>query len=257
MDIIVVDIFSPFSSVQGWFTRKNSSVVNKDGKIPGLNLGLNTGVDPQEIRANQQVLKNALQIDDAEVALARQIHGDHIEVVDSDGIYSDTDALITESPGLVLAIQVADCAAVLIGDPESGIVAAVHAGWRGAVSEILPKTLDKLKRTGNSRPDRMLAYISPAICKKHFEVGPEVSKKFPSHFVDETSYHKPHVDLKGYLRQQLQDSGVPEKQIQTDPVCTMCEGEKYYSFRNEQEQAGRMWGLIQLKSQKSKVKSEK
>lgn len=246
MDIKTIDLFSPFSSLHGWFTLKNSATVNPEGHIPGLNLGLNTETDRKQVRSNQQEMLKFLGMKNSEMALAVQVHEDHIEVVDEGGIYPDTDALITEKPGLILAIQVADCAAVLIGDPECRIIAAIHAGWRGAVSEIVPKTIDRMKRNGNTRPDRMLAYISPAICKKHFEVGPEVSRHFPSDFVDETTYDKPHVDLKSFIRQQLIDTGIPRQQIQMDKGCTMCEEDKYYSFRKERERAGRMLGLIQL-----------
>lgn len=246
MDIIHVDIFSPFSSIEGWFTLKNGNRVNKKGNIPGLNLGLNTDDDPSQIKANQQRILKFLQLEGSEVAFARQVHGDHIKTVDQGGIYPDTDALITKKPGLMLAIQVADCAAVLIGDPGSGVIAAAHAGWRGAVSEIIPQTVHQLIQSGSSRPENMVAYISPAICKKHFEVGPEVSRQFPSSFVDTDSYDKPHVDLKGFIRRQLIDHKIPEQQIQVDKGCTLCEENKYYSFRRERERAGRMLGLIRL-----------
>lgn len=246
MDMIHVDIFAPISSIEGWFTLKNGIRVNRKGNIPGLNLGLNTGESQSQIKANQQRLLKFLQLEGTEIALARQVHGDHIETVKHGGIYPNTDALITKKPGLLLAIQVADCAAVLIGDPESGIIAAAHAGWRGAVSEVIPQTIRQLIRSGNSRPENMVAYISPAICKKHFEVGPEVSRQFPSSFVDADSYDKPHVDLKGFIRRQLIDHKIPKQQIQMDAGCTLCEENKYYSFRRERERAGRMLGLIRL-----------
>jgi YfiH family protein len=246
LDLKRVEIFSPFSHVNGWFTRKNSRLAGKNNRIEGLDCGFNTASSDAEVAENRSLVFETLNLKPENVAFAKQVHGDHIEVVSTGGDYPDADALITERHGLTLAIQVADCAAVLLADPDSLIVAAVHAGWKGAVAGIIPKTVEKMGRLATARPDRMLAYISPCISQQYFEVGGEVSALFPDWFVDSESFAKDHVDLKGYVIQQLLDTGIPGRQIHADPACTYRETHVYYSYRREKEKAGRMLALIQL-----------
>lgn len=247
VELVNVDIFSPFSNVSGWFTKKNGGIIGKGRYVEGLNCGFNTRSTPSEIAENRMMVFNYLGLKPENVAFAKQVHGDQIGVVSTGGTYPDTDALITETYGLTLAIQVADCAAVLLTDPDTNIIAAVHAGWRGAVAGIVLKTIDKMGRLATARPDRMLAYISPCISQHYFEVGKEVSARFPLQFVDSESFVKDHVDLKGFIIQQLKDTGIPEKQISVDSGCTYRETHAYYSYRREGDKAGRMLGLIQLK----------
>ncbi len=247
VDLKQVEIFSPFAHVSGWFTRKNSRLIGKGNRIEGLDCGFNTASSDTEATENRSLVFETLNLNPGDVAFAKQVHGDRIEVVSAGGVYPDADALITEKHGCTLAIQVADCAAVLLADPDSHIVAAVHAGWKGAVAGIIPKTVEKMSRLATARPDRMLVYISPCISQQYFEVGEEVSALFPDWFVDRESFANDHVDLKGYVIQQLRDTGIPGRQIYADPACTYRETHEYYSYRREKEKAGRMLALIQLK----------
>lgn len=246
IEIENVDIFSPFSNVNGWFTKKNGDVIGRGRYIEGLNCGYNTEATPSEVMENRVIVFNKLGLKSENVAFAKQVHGSQIGVVSSGGTYPDTDALITETFGLTLAIQVADCAAVLLADPDTNIIAAVHAGWRGAVANIIPKTIKKMGKLATARPDRMLVYISPCISQHYFEVGEEVSDRFPREFVDTESFVKDHVDLKGFIIKQLKDAGISEKQISADSGCTYRETHAYYSYRREGDKAGRMLALIQL-----------
>lgn len=241
-----IELFKPYSNVFGGFTLKNTGIVNRNGKIPGLNCGLSTAAPAEESEKNRQILFQELKLDGNRISLARQIHSNHVEIVNSGGIYEDTDAMITNTTGVTLAIQVADCAAILLADPENNIIAAVHAGWRSAIADILPITIEKLNRLGANRPDRLLAYVSPCISQHYFEVGKEVALKFPDHFVDYRSFRKPHVNLKGFLVQQLMTAGLDLKQIQIDPECTYRSTSRYYSYRREGEKAGRMLAYIGL-----------
>ncbi|MGF1669960.1 MAG: polyphenol oxidase family protein, partial [Balneolaceae bacterium] len=146
---------------------------------------------------------------------------------------------------LILGIQVADCAAILLSDPENHIIGASHAGWRGAAAGIVMKTISMMISAG-ARPDRMIAFISPCISQEKFEVGPEVAEQFPDEYVDSKSFKKPHVDLKGFIKHQLLRTGIPDKQIETSELCTYLDRDKFYSFRRERHRAGRMLGMIRL-----------
>src|SRR5699024_4125036 len=210
---------------------------------PGLNLGFNTSEAPDIVAKNRKALWQDQNISSDWVAYAKQVHSNRVKVVKNGGTFSNTDALITQVPGLAMAIQVADCAAILLADTQSSTIAAVHAGWRGAVGDILPITLSKMNELG-VRNRNIKAFISPCISVKNFEVGTEVSSQFPPKFVDNQSYKKPHIDLKAFLNFQLMKNGILQKAIETAHACTMHSG-NYYSYRREGKQSGRMMAVIQ------------
>lgn len=235
--------------ISGLFTLKSSRTVNREGAIPGWNFGLNTTAGRKEIDHNYTTLLGSLSLDPGSLAIAHQVHGSRVNEVQSGGVYPDTDALLTNIPGVVLGIQVADCAAVLLADPEHRVVAAVHTGWRGALDSIVPKTVERMISGYGARPEDLRVYVSPAICQEYFEVGEEVSSRFPSRFVDHHSGKKPHVDLKGFIRDQLASSGVIDGHIQVDEGCTWRDRDYFYSYRREGGQAGRMLAMIWLHGQ--------
>ncbi|HLR33376.1 MAG TPA: polyphenol oxidase family protein, partial [Fodinibius sp.] len=152
---------------------------------------------------------------------------------------------ITTIPGLVLAIQVADCAAVLLWDASNHIVGAFHAGWRGAAAGIIPKGIQMMKRRG-AEAGSLKAFVSPCISLQNFEVGPEVSALFPSSFIDEDHFQRPHVDLKGFIKSQLREQGIPASNIEVRGECTVDGRDSYYSFRREGAESGRMMALIRM-----------
>ena len=147
---------------------------------------------------------------------------------------------------LTLAIRVADCAAILLADPKTGWIAALHAGWRGAVAGILPQALKIATEQGVDLRE-LRGWLSPCIGAAAFEVGPEVAAQFPDEFVLKggTSTH-PHVDLKAFLVHQAVDAGVEPSNIDLDwDACTRTESERYWSYRALGEDAGRMVALLQ------------
>ncbi|MGF1669187.1 MAG: laccase domain-containing protein, partial [Balneolaceae bacterium] len=97
MKILEPYLYKPYKSVSAWFTEKNDVLVNTEGQIPGLNLGLNTGVPESELKYNRDLLAKSTGLDNSRFALAEQVHGSHVEFVSNPGIYPETDALITTS----------------------------------------------------------------------------------------------------------------------------------------------------------------
>jgi len=231
--------------VKAFFTLKNADRFNENGKIPGLNLGFSTREDRSQIDKNRSFLFDELGMNTKWIARGSQVHSNRVRYVIHGGLFDRTDGLITNIPGLTLAIQVADCAAVLLADKKNKVIGAVHAGWRGAAGRILPNTIHLMKKHGADQ-ENMEAFISPCISLKHFEVGEEVASQFPDEFVDRTSFEKPHVDLKAFLKNEMTERGIPESQIEVDPGCTYGDEEHFYSYRREDDQSGRMFGLIQL-----------
>lgn len=232
--------------VNVWFSLKNGHASSPNASVDGFNLGYNTPEDQEVITQNRRRLVRALGLEPEWVAWAGQVHGNRVIEVMEGGTYPETDALVTQVPGLALAIQVADCAAVLLWDAENRIIAAVHAGWRGAAGDILTRAIETMKRRG-AVAEKTKAYVSPCLSLKNFEVGPEVAEQFPDEYVEYTGYEKPHLDLKGYLRSRMLEAGLRSENMEIDRDCTIDHQEKYYSYRREGDQSGRMAGIIQLK----------
>lgn len=226
--------------VQAFFTLKNEQW-NSDREISGLNLGLNSE-SKEIVTENRNALLDELGIDNNSLALVYQIHSDRIIEVAAPGEYGKADGLITQTRGVTLGIKVADCAPILMADTQSDWIAAVHAGWRGAVANIHLKAIAMLKVRGVEERN-LKVYIGPCISAERFEVGEEVAAQFPEEVVLR-DYKKPHVDLKQFLRNSLCSSGVKESHIEIDSRCTIA-NQECYSYRREGDQSGRMMALIQ------------
>lgn len=230
--------------VKGLFSLKNPAY-GQEHTITGLNLGYNTPEKAEITQAHRNAWLEFAGADPALTATGRQVHHNHVEVVTKGGVYENTDGFVTSTPGMSLGIFVADCGGILLADEKNRVIGACHAGWKGAVLGIIPETIKKMVALG-AQPETISAFVSPCISRKHFEVGEEVAEKFPEAFVDR-SFAKPHVDLKGCIRQQLLDAGVSEQAIAVSKGCTVADADDYYSYRREGAQSGRMMALITLK----------
>lgn len=208
----------------------------------------------------------------------RQIHSDIIRCVDS--IPDEPlagDGLITVMPGVLLAIQTADCLPVIIVDPKRRAVGVFHAGWRGTLKRIVEKGVGEMVRCFGSRPQDMKAAIGPGIEGCCYEVGEEVRTKFESQFSYGASLFrevkesdpvrekypllfltarapghselpkKIFLDLVEANRQQLIAAGVPKKNIGTSSLCTNCNPELLFSYRAEKGKTGRMMAVAGIK----------
>lgn len=217
-----------------------------DDTIPGINVGLNTAEDQNRVWQKRSQFLEQLGIPVSSVVFARQIHSSTVHYVTNPGTVDGADGYITDRPGLALAIQVADCAAVFIADRSRGVIGAAHAGWKGAASSIIKKTVSMMQSKG-AKPENMQAWISPCIGVTRFEVGEEVAELFPSEYVLRAGFKKPHIDLKAYVSSHLMQCGLAENRIYTDPGCTYDDSEQFYSYRRDKERAGRMLGLIMMR----------
>jgi YfiH family protein len=184
-------------------------------------------------------------------ARLKQTHGDLI--VQSPGeslILPEADAHWTKTSGLALAINTADCTPILIHCPVSGIVAAIHAGWRGVANRILPKTLDKLKSEGAKMSSLSVA-LGPHIQMSSFEVDPPVKELLlnscEAQFTKEASvYHKGekfHVSLKNILLAQMAEEKISLDQVYISDADTKTNAE-YNSFRRDRESSHRQISFV-------------
>lgn len=186
----------------------------------------------------------------------RQTHSDRIEVVNSanqEAELQDTDALITAEPGIFVCVQTADCVPVLLFDTQRKVVAAIHAGWRGTVSKIVQKTVQKMTEVYNCNPDDIVAGIGPSIHIHNYEVGPEVVAEVEASFVNAGALLKPslnkghaYFDLWEANRDTLMESGIPEENIEVMGLCSFEHHDLFYSARRDGAKTGRMVSAIKL-----------
>ncbi|MEX0646594.1 MAG: peptidoglycan editing factor PgeF [Balneolaceae bacterium] len=244
MNLIQPEIFKQHHAVNAFFSESNRQIIHPDNKVQGLNLGINTIDEPKTIEKNTNALFNHLNWNSDHFAYAGQIHGNHVQIVEKPGFYKNTDGLVTQKTDIALGILVADCAAVLVADPVHKVIGAFHAGWKGTAGGIIVKGIKKMISLSASA-EHFFVYISPCISLQNFEVGEEVAVQFPDKFVDRKSFTKPHVDLKGAIAHQFIAAGVPGQQVNISAECTM-QNRRFYSYRREGKEAGRMLGLIKL-----------
>lgn len=174
------------------------------------------------------------------LATVRQIHSDKVLIADRAGVLGEGDALISNTPGITLSVRTADCLPILMADSRSRAVAAVHAGWRGTVQEIVPKTIAAMKdRFGTDQDDLVIA-IGPGIGRCCFEVGPEVSVQFGLS-------GRAKVDLVATVLGQLRRNAGTAGQVDPAKLCTVCRGDLFESFRRDREKAGRMVATISVR----------
>lgn len=213
-----------------------------------LNLGLNTKDDLDTVHANRTLFFEGLGISVDQVAGGLQVHQAEILQVTEPGYFSGYDAFITNVKDVFLSVGIADCTPILIYDPVQEAVAAIHAGWRGTVAQIVAKTLSKIQEVFQTNPKDCFAFVGTCIDTEHFEVGEEVAECFDSHLVHYFPHsEKPHIDLKQANFLQLVQSGVPENQIEVSPFSTVWNNDQYFSFRKENGQTGRMLAVVGIR----------
>lgn len=194
--------------------------------------GTEPGIDARQTGLSGE----SLQIPATSIMIPRQTHSTNVCWVDTFGEVPDTDAVITDKPGLCIAVKTADCIPVLLFDQRQHRIAAIHAGWRGTVGRIVEKTLQQMQ----SRAEDISAIIGPGISLESFEVGDEVYEQFlqagfPMQRLAKR-YAKWHINLKDANRWLLESNGITN--IQVSDIDTLTTPE-YYSARRDTINTGR------------------
>jgi len=227
------------------------------GKSPppfdSLNLGNPSGCEVQDdygrIYENYDLLQAAIGVGGRTRCWVHQVHGGTVVDVDErfeSGVKAD--AMVSDDPTKILAVRVADCVPVLIATEDGKYVAAIHAGWRGVIAEVVPAAAGRLRfRTRKG----LVAAIGPSISSEAFEVGPEVIGRFRERFRDEAPITmrgdgsgKSHVDLRAAIALQLRRAGVAPENIDISDRCTVRDAGEFFSHRRERGITGRMAALI-------------
>jgi YfiH family protein len=178
-----------------------------------------------------------------ELTTAKQIHS--ARVLDAAGRKGEQigegDAIVSADAGVAAGIRTADCVPILLADSETRIVACVHAGWRGTAANIIRATVEAMQSRG-CRPENLHVAIGPSIGSCCYEVGAEVARHFETWRKAVGSGEKLTLDLPAINEGQLLETGV--RQIWKCGECTYCHPDRYYSYRREKEQAGRMISFV-------------
>lgn len=218
-----------------FFTRQGGV---SGGIYASLNGGLGSADDPEHVAENRRRMTAHFGLAPEALISLHQIHSSEAVKVERAWSREDqpkADGMATRVPGLVLGITTADCGPVLFADPQAGVVGAAHAGWKGAISGVLERTLDAMAALG-SRRDDTVAVLGPTISAAAYEVGPEFVARFTAEDASaERFFHESpregHAmfDLPGYVRARLNGAGVGR--FVDLGLCTYSDEALFYSFR--------------------------
>jgi YfiH family protein len=224
--------------------------------LESLNLGANRGDEEANVAENYRRLGDALGFATNKMVLAHQTHSDIVRVVtETDCLdslshrdYPECDALVTGIPGIALVVFTADCTPILLHDPITGAVGAVHAGWRGTANGIVAKTVDAMVENFGCKPENICAAIGPNIGSCCFETDGDVPAAMLTAFGEEADGYirqkgeKYFIDLKGLNALWLRRSGVTQIEIST--ACTCCAPHRFWSHRATKGQRGSQGAII-------------
>ncbi|MEY8837867.1 peptidoglycan editing factor PgeF [Cribrihabitans sp. XS_ASV171] len=249
LEILTSDLLSPIR--HGFFTRRGGA---SSGIFAGLNCGRGSSDQNEAVALNRTRVAEAFGVESDALMGVHQVHS--ADVVTVTGPTTDrpkADALVTATPGLALSVLTADCQPVLFADPEAGVIAAAHAGWRGAMDGILEATLDAMEALG-ARRERTLAAIGPTISQGSYEVGPEFLEEFMDEDPDNARFFangesdRMLFDLPAYGLHRLRMAGVAEAEWIRQ--CTYSDPSRFYSYRRSTHRGeadyGRLISAIRL-----------
>jgi hypothetical protein len=209
-----------------------------EGVYASLNCGLGSGDDPERVLENRRIALRRLDGAANVLVTARQVHSSRVAVVARpwpDAERPEADGLVTRAPGLALGILTADCAPVLLADPGAEVVAAAHAGWRGAKDGILARTVDAMEGLG-ARRRSVVAAIGPCIGRESYEVGAEFRALFVEDDPTAAPFFRPAerarhfmFDLSGFVARELDRLGVGSVAVLAHD--TYADESRFFSYR--------------------------
>jgi len=223
------------------FTTRRGGI--SDGPYQSLNLGRSTFDRPEAVEENRRRCLVSLRLEPDRFANAGQVHGRTVVRVHAPGLHPDCDALVTTTPGLALAVTVADCLPLLYAAEHA--VACAHAGWRGTADGAPEAALSAVCAAAGVGPNAVSIHVGPGIRGCCYQVGPDVAARFPAEAVRREG-DAVWLDLPTAARLRLLAAGADPASIHDTGACTACEPDWYFSHRRDHGLTGRHWGLIAL-----------
>ncbi|HSV77252.1 MAG TPA: peptidoglycan editing factor PgeF [Bacteroidales bacterium] len=253
--------FSKNKDIRHFISSRVGGVSNPP--FDGLNLGMHVGDHLPNVVKNRGLLARALDSDLDLFTFANQTHSANVSVVEENHrgcgaselgtAIPDTDAMITQAKNIWLCVQIADCVPLLLYDPARQVIAAVHAGWKGIVKQIVQATVKKMVTQFGSKPEKILAGLGPANGPCCYEIGEEVKQQIVT--LDELNQgtispgNKPgkyFFDQWKAVSMQLVDAGLDPNNIEHSELCTQCLNKTFFSSRADRGTTGRFAACIML-----------
>lgn len=249
-NLLEFQIFQPYKNLLAFSTTKKTL----EARSPRF-----TGDTPEIFRENRQQLAKILGIEPQQLVFPRQTHTHCVAKISEIPLQEirETDALVTNRPGICLCVQTADCVPILLFDPTKNVISAIHAGWRGTVTKIAEAAVQKMISGYQSSPRNILALIGPSISPGIYEVGDEVVGLVNQNIPDagqtlhKNAQGKYHFNLWEANRRILLGCGLKSENIEISGECSFTKREKYFSARRDGIETGRIVSgifLIQPKS---------
>jgi len=265
--------------VHGFSTRRGGLSELNGSRV--LNLGFTAWDSRERVVANRKKFFRATGASKMQVVTLEQIHSDLAYHIDRSRLRANAapqgDAIFTREPGVLLAVQTADCVPILLADTRRRAVAAIHSGWRGTLARIAPKTLGRMRMEFGTRPEDVIVALGPGIGRCCYEVGSDVAREFHAqvpgaslwfdgpfnalasgendpHWLPWLTMQPPghslpsprvNLDLVAANRAILVDAGIPAGQISASGLCTACRNDIFFSYRREHT-TGRLLSVIGL-----------
>ena len=230
----------------GFFTRRGGA---SSGLFAGLNCGLGSSDQGEIVAINRARVAEAMGVAVDALATVRQVHSAEVAVLAEGEQPADVarlraDALVTNRPGIALAVLTADCQPILLADPQAGVIGAIHAGWRGTLAGVIEATVGAMSDLGARH---VRAVIGPCISQAAYEVGDdlmdEVLAEDPGHhrFFAGGPNGRPMFDLPAYGLSRLREAGV---EAEWTRHCTYADPERFFSYRRSTHQGAADYGRL-------------
>jgi YfiH family protein len=222
-------------SIKHFVTDRKSKHEEKE-----FTLSYSSVPDRNEVLQNRVLLAEAMSIPESSLYFPSQVHRTKIVNVDKQTSKDDvleTDALISNTKGICIAVMSADCVPILLYDVKNKAIGAVHSGWRGTVARILEKTLHEMNSQFNTKGEDVIACIGPSVCQDSYEVGEEVVEEIKKAFGEKNSLMIPQANNKAKLdlwsanKLQLLEFGVDASRIEVSDLCSVKNNNHFFSAR--------------------------
>ena len=250
MNVITADLLSEIDFINhGFFDRTGGE---SKGSYESLNVGIGRGDDDKIVLKNREKIAKHFGIPVSNLIILNQKHGNKVHIIDSknkkdyqfkdveQALKNEGDAIITKEKGLLIAVNTADCAPILLCDKDQKYIAVIHAGWRGSNGTIIENTLKEMKNLGCKN---IMAAIGPCLKKKHFEVKDDVALKVDSKYISYIE-NKSFFDMQLQVLEKLMKNGA--KVVSKLNIDTFSD-ENYFSYRRIGEKTGVQFSGIVIK----------
>jgi YfiH family protein len=219
----------------GFFTRAGGV---SEGLYESLNGGVGSEDSPTRVAENRARMAERLGVTPEHFLTCYQIHSPEVVVAETPWPAAErprADAIVTQGPNLAIGVSTADCGPVLMADPQARVIGAAHAGWRGALTGVMERTLTAMEKLGAKR-NRIVAAAGPMIRQPNYEVGQDLIDRFVAVEPNTVRFFKPATrpahamfDLAGYIVSRLRRAGI--ESIEDLGLCTYADSEQFYSYR--------------------------